>query len=132
DIHTKVNDRKTYGMINGLSKKAIQTGIDAGSGAIKELEEFMNEFITRYASKKKENLICRKNIREQDEDEDEVSSSCSSNGKDFIAIENLIVYSKKGTPRKKRIKKSYEIESKSKFSTKQNSKFRKTKKPTQC
>ncbi|CAG8442441.1 9106_t:CDS:2 [Gigaspora rosea] len=57
DVYTKVNYHKSYVTINRLSKKAIQTGIDAGSGAIKELEDFMNGFITKYAPKKKETPI---------------------------------------------------------------------------
>ncbi|CAG8784653.1 6604_t:CDS:2, partial [Dentiscutata erythropus] len=48
DIYTKINYRKSYMMINGLSKKAIQTRIDTSSGAIKELEDFMNKFITKH------------------------------------------------------------------------------------
>ncbi|KAF0453205.1 hypothetical protein F8M41_001781 [Gigaspora margarita] len=42
EVHRKVNYRKTYVMINGLSKKAIQTGLDVGTNAIQELEDFMN------------------------------------------------------------------------------------------
>ncbi|RIB17485.1 hypothetical protein C2G38_2187184 [Gigaspora rosea] len=61
-----------------------------------------------------------KNVnKNKNEDKDEASSSCSSNSEDFIAVENLIVHSRKGVPKKKRIKRSHEIESKSKSSAKQ-------------
>ncbi|CAG8462024.1 19461_t:CDS:2 [Racocetra fulgida] len=70
-------------LINDINAKAIQTGIDAGSSAIKELEEFMNGFITKYRPKnKKDKLINRKNARQQYEDEDE--TTLSSDDEDFI------------------------------------------------
>ncbi|CAG8843586.1 10137_t:CDS:2, partial [Gigaspora margarita] len=116
NIHTKVNYRNTYVMINGLSKKAIQTSIDAGSSAVKELKNFMSGFITKYGPKKKETLIQRKN------------TTSSSDKENFIVVENPIIHSRKGAPRKKRLKGSYEREGKSKSSTKQHSKIQKNKK----
>ncbi|KAF0509607.1 hypothetical protein F8M41_018565 [Gigaspora margarita] len=97
-----------------------------------------------------ETLIQRKNVRQQDEDEDESEdeskdeskdesedeneeeTTSSSDKKNFIVVENLIIHSRKGAPRKKRLKGSHEREGKSKSSTKQCSKIQKTRKPTQC
>ncbi|CAG8833629.1 25701_t:CDS:1, partial [Racocetra persica] len=131
DIHKQVNYRKTYVTINGLSKKAIQTGIDAGSNTIQELENFMNSFITKYTSKKKETPIHKKNKR-QHEYENETSSSYSSSDEEgFIAVENPIVRSKRGASRKKRLKGFHEFESKNK-KTKEHSEIPKGRKLTQC
>ncbi|CAG8735424.1 26145_t:CDS:2, partial [Gigaspora rosea] len=115
DVHTKVNYRKTYAIINGLSKKAIQTSIDAGSSAVKELKNFMSGFITKYGPKKKGDSDSKKEHKEN-----------------FIVVENPIIHSRKGASRKKRFKGSHEHESKSKSSIKQHSKIQKTRKPTQC
>ncbi|CAG8766179.1 13240_t:CDS:1, partial [Dentiscutata erythropus] len=52
DVHTKINHRKAYITVNGLSKKAIQTELDAGPNAIKELESFMSGFISKYTPKR--------------------------------------------------------------------------------
>ncbi|CAG8660737.1 23812_t:CDS:1, partial [Dentiscutata erythropus] len=57
-------------MVNGLTKKAIQTGLDASSGAIQELKNFINKFITKHAPKKRERMNTR-----QLEDDNEVNSS---------------------------------------------------------
>ncbi|CAG8815650.1 5019_t:CDS:1, partial [Gigaspora rosea] len=93
--------------------------------AIQELEDFMNGFITKHAPKKKD----EKNKR-QHNDENETTSDYSSSDEDFIAIENLVVHSKRGAPRKKRIKSSHELESKNSSSA--NSQTSKIRKPTQC
>ncbi|CAG8795008.1 21135_t:CDS:1, partial [Racocetra persica] len=63
-----------------------------------ELEDFMNSFITKYVPRKK-TYIFKKNVRIQD-DESKTISSCSSSNDDFIAVEDLIVFAKKETPRK--------------------------------
>ncbi|KAF0520633.1 hypothetical protein F8M41_016183 [Gigaspora margarita] len=126
ETHSKVNYRKAYVTINGLSKKAIQAGLDAGSIAIQELEDFMNGFITKHAPKKKD----EKNKR-QHNDKNETTSDYSSSDEDFSAIENLVVHSKRGAPRKKRIKSSHELESKNSSSAK-HSQTQKIRKPTQC
>ncbi|KAF0530555.1 hypothetical protein F8M41_012114 [Gigaspora margarita] len=98
EVHRKVNYRKTYVMINGLSKKAIQTRPDVGTNAIQELEDFMNGFITKYAPKKKDKLIQKR----QHEDENDTTSDCSSSDKeDFVIVENPVVRSKRGAPKKK-------------------------------
>ncbi|KAF0487828.1 hypothetical protein F8M41_022496 [Gigaspora margarita] len=111
--HSKVNYRKAYITINRLSKKAIQARLDAGSSAIQELKDFINGFITKHAPKKKD-----KKNKKQHNDENETTSDYSSSDEDFIAIENLVVYSKRGAPRKKCIKSSHELESKNSSSAK--------------
>ncbi|CAG8758602.1 44533_t:CDS:2 [Gigaspora margarita] len=127
DVQNKINYRKAYVMVNGLSKKAIQTGLDAGCSTIQELEDFMNKFITKYTPKKKEKL----NIR-QLEEEEEVMTDDSSADEGFIEIENLIVHSRKGAPKKKRLKGSHESENRNASSSKQYSESQKARKPTQC
>ncbi|RIB01137.1 hypothetical protein C2G38_2231765 [Gigaspora rosea] len=99
ETHSKVNYHKAYVTINGLSKKAIQAGLDASSSTIQELEDFINGFITKHALKKKD----KKNKR-QHNDENKPTSDYSSSNKDFIAIENLVVHSKRGASRKKVLK----------------------------
>ncbi|CAG8846646.1 30676_t:CDS:1, partial [Racocetra persica] len=73
DIHTKVNHRKAYITANRLSKKAIQIGLDARTYAIQKLESFINEFINKYIPKNKEKIIQKRNISQQEYD-DETSS----------------------------------------------------------
>ncbi|CAG8813217.1 41645_t:CDS:1 [Gigaspora margarita] len=126
ETHSKVNYRKAYVTINELSKKAIQAGLDASSSAIQELEDFMNGFITKHVSKKKD----KKNKRQYN-NENETTSDYSSSNKDFIAIENPVVYSKRGASRKKRIKNPHKLESKNSSSAK-HSQTQKIRKPTQC
>ncbi|CAG8812404.1 3476_t:CDS:2, partial [Gigaspora margarita] len=70
------------------------------------------------------------NVRIQD-NESEPISSCSSSD-DFVAVEDPIVSTKRGAPRKKRLKESYEFESKNKSNARQYSKMSKARKPTQC
>ncbi|CAG8709957.1 120_t:CDS:1, partial [Racocetra persica] len=129
DIHSKVNYCKSYVKVNELSKKAIPCGLDVGSNAIQELEDFMNSFITKYAPKKKEKTVYRNNMK-QGEDEDEDTSNNSSSVEDFVEVENSIVHTRKGAPRKKRFKGSHESVDKNK--SKQNLEIQKTRKPTQC
>ncbi|CAG8836493.1 16826_t:CDS:10, partial [Gigaspora margarita] len=131
DIHAKVNHRKAYVTVNGLSKKAIQIGLDAGNHAIQELENFMNGFINKYAPKRKEKVIQKRNIR-QHEYEDEATGSSSSDKENAIIVENLLVNSKRGAPRKKRFKGSNEPEKKHVSGTKQWLEIQKAKKQTQC
>ncbi|CAG8696510.1 21375_t:CDS:2, partial [Gigaspora rosea] len=69
DIHAKVNYCKAYVTANGLLKKTIQIGLDAGS-------------------------INEKNI-EQQKNEDEDISNSSSSDEDFVAVENPIVHSRR-------------------------------------
>ncbi|RIB05909.1 hypothetical protein C2G38_2218377 [Gigaspora rosea] len=127
DIHTKVNYRKAYVIANGLSKKAIQIGLDAGSSAIQELEDLINSLITKYALKKRKKLVNKKNI-EQQEDKDKVISNSSSSDEDFVAVENPIGHSRRDASRKKRFKESHEVESNK---SKRNLEAQKTRKPTQ-
>ncbi|CAG8625751.1 24141_t:CDS:2, partial [Gigaspora rosea] len=109
DVHTKINHRKAYVTANSLSKKAIQTGIDAGPNAIKELESFMSSFISKYAPKSNKKMN-RKRFERQLNDEDETTSNSSSSDKEnFIDIENPIVHSKRGAPRKKQLKGSNKL-----------------------
>ncbi|RIB17892.1 hypothetical protein C2G38_2311893 [Gigaspora rosea] len=115
DVHTKINYRKSYATVSELSKKAIQTSLDAGSSAIKEFENLMNGFITKYAPRKKKKLFLKR-----------ISSD------DFVAVEDLIVSAKRGAPRKKRLKGSHKFENKNKFNTRQHSEMRTARKPTQC
>ncbi|CAG8816257.1 37640_t:CDS:2 [Gigaspora margarita] len=102
DVHSNINYYKTYITINGLSKKAIQTGLNASANAIKELQDFMNSFINN-----------------------------SSDKENFIKIENPVVHSKRGALKKKRFKGSYELVSKKKSSAKEHSNAQKTRKQTQ-
>ncbi|CAG8495325.1 11778_t:CDS:2 [Racocetra persica] len=89
---------------NGLLKKAIQTGLDAGAIAIKELEEFMNDFI---------------NNKIQQKEDDETTSNCSfSNKENFIEIEDPVVHARRDDKKKPSIKK--------------HSNAQKSRKPTQC
>ncbi|CAG8687785.1 9904_t:CDS:1, partial [Racocetra fulgida] len=53
DVHAKINYYKAYATVNGLSKKAILTELDAGPNILQELENFMNSFITKYKPKSK-------------------------------------------------------------------------------
>ncbi|KAF0528304.1 hypothetical protein F8M41_013207 [Gigaspora margarita] len=130
DVHSNINYRKIYIIVNGLSKKAIQTGLDTGANAIKELKDFINSFINKYASKKKSHL---KKCKIQQKEEEETTSSCSSSDKkNFIKIKNLVVHSKRGASKKKRFKGSHELVSKKKSSTKEHSNAQKTRKQTQC
>ncbi|KAF0502488.1 protein far1-related sequence 5-like [Gigaspora margarita] len=99
--------------------------LDAGSSAIQELKDFINKFITKYMPKKRERMNTI-----QLKDENEVNSS--SDEEDITAIENLIVHSKRGAPRKKRLKGSHKLENKNRSSGNQNSENQKTRKPTQC
>ncbi|CAG8764925.1 28037_t:CDS:2, partial [Dentiscutata erythropus] len=76
--------------------------------------------------------VNRKRIERQQEDEDETTSnSSSSNKEDFINVENLIVHSKRGAPRKKWLKGSNELVNKYISGAKQ-SEIHKARKPTQC
>ncbi|CAG8681739.1 8862_t:CDS:2, partial [Cetraspora pellucida] len=50
-------------------------------------------------SNSNEKKVAQKRNKSQQEDEDEISNSSSSD-KDFIAIENPIMHSKRGAPRK--------------------------------
>ncbi|KAF0525171.1 protein far1-related sequence 11-like isoform x2 [Gigaspora margarita] len=114
----------SYVTISGLSKKAIQTGLDSGSNAIQELENFMNGFISKYTPKKRE----RKNMK-QHEDKNEATSNSSSSDDDFVSIEDPVVHPKRGAPKKKRIKGSHEFASTNK--SKQSLEVQKNRKPTQ-
>ncbi|CAG8610227.1 16301_t:CDS:2 [Cetraspora pellucida] len=68
----------------------------------------------------------------QQEYDDETTSSSSSDKENFIIVENLIVYPKKGAPRKKWFKASNELEKKYVSDTKQHLEIQKTRKQTQC
>ncbi|CAG8727386.1 3615_t:CDS:2, partial [Gigaspora rosea] len=113
DIHAKVNHRKAYVTVNGLSKKAIQIGLDAGNHVVQELQNFMNGFINKYAPKSKEKIIQKRNIR-QLEYKDETTCSSSSDKENSmtvknplensITVENPLVNSKRGAPKKKQFK----------------------------
>ncbi|RIB15811.1 hypothetical protein C2G38_2039072 [Gigaspora rosea] len=128
DVHTKINHRKAYVTANSLSKKAIQTGIDAGPNAIKELESFMSSFISKYAPKSNKKMN-RKRFERQLNDEDETTSNSSSSDKEnFIDIENPIVHSKRGAPRKKQLKGSNKLVNKHISGAKQQSEIHKTRK----
>ncbi|CAG8725852.1 25462_t:CDS:1 [Dentiscutata erythropus] len=117
EVHAKVNYRQAYTTINELSKKAIQIGLDAGSNTLEELENCMNSFISKYKPKGKEKMTHKRNISQQ-ENEDKLSNSSSSDKENFIKIENPIVNSKRGAPRKKCFKSSSELENKSNSNTK--------------
>ncbi|KAF0498703.1 hypothetical protein F8M41_020524 [Gigaspora margarita] len=97
NVYNKINYQRSYITVKGLTKKAIQPGLDASSSAIQELKDFMNKFITKYIPKKRERMNTI-----QLEDENEVNSS--SDEENIIAIENPSVHSKRGAPRKKRLK----------------------------
>ncbi|CAG8734670.1 19851_t:CDS:1, partial [Racocetra persica] len=53
-----------YVMANGLSKKAIQMGLDVGPSAIQELNSFMKDFITKHVPKSNQKLL-RRNSKEE-------------------------------------------------------------------
>ncbi|CAG8798752.1 35352_t:CDS:2, partial [Gigaspora margarita] len=53
NIYFSINNRKAYVAVNRLSKKAIQTELNAGTYAVQELEDFINSFIFKHAPKKK-------------------------------------------------------------------------------
>ncbi|CAG8772826.1 25429_t:CDS:2 [Racocetra persica] len=125
EAHIKISYCKAYTTMNRLSKKAIQAGLDAGSNAIKELKDFMSGFIIKYTPKKKD----KKKKRQDNESDD--TSNYSFSDEDFILVENLIVHSKRGAPRKKRLKGSHELESKSNSSAK-HLQIQKTRKLSQC
>ncbi|RIB09449.1 hypothetical protein C2G38_2208911 [Gigaspora rosea] len=110
DIYAKVNYCKAYVTANGLSKKAIQIGLDAGSSTIQELEDLVNSFITKYALKKGKKLVNEKNIEQQENENKDISNSSSSD-ENFVVVENPIVYFRKNVLRKKRFKEPYEVKS---------------------
>ncbi|CAG8816359.1 28143_t:CDS:2, partial [Gigaspora margarita] len=106
--------------------------MDAGANAIKELQDFINGFINKYAPKKRRKSHSKK-CKIQREKEEETTLSCSFSDKEnFIEIENPVVYSKRGAPKKKRFKGSHELVSKKKSSAKEHSNAQKTRKQTQC
>ncbi|RIB28027.1 hypothetical protein C2G38_2028901 [Gigaspora rosea] len=61
-IHKSLNQRKEYVTANGLYKKAIQMGLDAGPSAIQELNNIMKNYIVRYTPKHNQE-ITRRNPR---------------------------------------------------------------------
>ncbi|CAG8831574.1 8928_t:CDS:2 [Gigaspora margarita] len=50
-IYNSLNQQKEYATTNGLSKKAIQLGLNVGPSVIKELNNFMKDFITKHIPK---------------------------------------------------------------------------------
>ncbi|RIB00727.1 hypothetical protein C2G38_2233223 [Gigaspora rosea] len=61
-IHKSLNQRKKYVTANGLSKKAIQMGLDAGPFAIQEFNNIMKNYIVRYTLKHNQE-VTRRNLR---------------------------------------------------------------------
>ncbi|CAG8597159.1 3797_t:CDS:2, partial [Gigaspora rosea] len=104
-------------------KKAIQTRLDIGTNAIQELEDFMNSFITKYASKKK--LIQKR----QQENKNDTTSNCSfSDKEDFVVVENPVVCSKRGAFKKKGLKGFHKLEGKN-TNSKEHLEIPKSRKP---
>ncbi|CAG8809174.1 23506_t:CDS:2, partial [Gigaspora margarita] len=62
-IHKSLNQRKEYVTANGLSKKAIQMGLDAGPSAIQELNNIIKNYIVRYIPKHNQEVTRRNPIR---------------------------------------------------------------------
>ena len=56
-VYKSLNHRKEYVTANGLSKKAIQMGLDAGPSAIQELNSFMKNFITKHMPMSNQKLL---------------------------------------------------------------------------
>jgi hypothetical protein len=144
-VYNSLNQRKEYATANGLSKKAIQLGLDVGSLAIQELNDFMKNFITKHTPNQKSPrrnpraLLAKSyNIPDSSDESDGFDSSDSNYDNDELdsqdikninpsLIQNPIVHTRKGAPRKARFKGSHEV--KQKNAERQKNKGRK---PTEC
>ncbi|CAG8837591.1 36197_t:CDS:2, partial [Gigaspora margarita] len=128
-------DRKEYVMANGLFKKAIQIGLDAGPSAIQELNNIMKNYIVRYTPKHNQEVTQRNPIRTlldnshnvenysdiaDDTDSNSIDNDDGSYSEendeniDPSLIQNHIIRAKKGAPRKSRFKGSQETNLKNK------------------
>ncbi|CAG8459328.1 19435_t:CDS:2, partial [Racocetra persica] len=131
DVHKQVNYRKTYVTINRLSKKAIQTRIDAGSNAIQELENFMNGFITKYTPKKKKPRFIKRTRGNMNMKMRLVQVIVLVMKKVLLQLKTQLFARKEALQEKSDLKDSMNSKAKIK-KTKEHSEIPKGRKPTQC
>ncbi|RIB18376.1 hypothetical protein C2G38_2036939 [Gigaspora rosea] len=146
-IHKSLNQCKEYVMANGLFKKAIQMGLDAGPFAIQEMHNIMENYIVRYTPKHNQE-VTRRNPRtlldnsHNVENYSDIANDTNSNSIDDdygsyseeneenidpSLIQNPIIRSKKGALRKSQFKGSQETNLKNKEQPKAAGR-----KPTEC
>ncbi|KAF0482072.1 hypothetical protein F8M41_023493 [Gigaspora margarita] len=127
--------RKEYVTANGLSKKVIQIGLDAGSSAIQELNNIIKNYIVRSTLKHNQEVTRRNPIRtlldnshnvenysdvaddtdsNSIDDDDGSYSEENDENIDLSLIQNPIIRAKKGAPHKSWFKGSQETNLKNK------------------
>ncbi|CAG8853960.1 25890_t:CDS:2, partial [Gigaspora margarita] len=101
-VHKSLNQRKEYIKANGLSKKAIQMGLDAEPSALQEFNDFMKNFIKRHTLKRVSGQeLTYKNVKKR-----------KILNLDPSLIQNPVVRLKRGAPHKTCFKGSQELKPK--------------------
>ncbi|CAG8796844.1 19884_t:CDS:2, partial [Racocetra fulgida] len=102
NISNTLNNRRAYGVTNGLCKKAMAVGLDAGSAAMETLNKFLENFIQQYS-------VVNTVLSEiQDNELSDLDDQKNIAPFDVSSIQNPMIKKRKEAPRIKRIKSSLE------------------------
>ncbi|CAG8640508.1 15236_t:CDS:1 [Gigaspora rosea] len=113
NISKTLNNRRAYRVMNGRCKKAMAVGLDAGSAAMESLNKFLETFIWQYFMDSNQNLDINTSSGEIQDNESCESSDLDDNQENVIlfdvsTVKDPMVKKRKGAPKAKRIKSSFE------------------------
>ncbi|CAG8827142.1 2170_t:CDS:1, partial [Gigaspora margarita] len=110
NISKTLNNHHTYRVTNSLCKKAMVVGLDAGFVAIEALNKFLEKFIQQYSVDSSQYLVVNTNSNEIQSSESSDLDDNQENGIPFdvSTIQDPAVKKRKGVPRVKHIKNSFE------------------------
>ncbi|CAG8645263.1 1911_t:CDS:2, partial [Dentiscutata heterogama] len=95
------------GITNGLCKKAMAVGLDAGFVAMESLNKFLENFIQQYSVNSNQHLVTNTALSEiQDNKLSDLDNQKNGPQFDVSTIQDSVIRKRKGAPRVKRIKSS--------------------------
>ncbi|CAG8492179.1 13814_t:CDS:2 [Cetraspora pellucida] len=109
NISKTLNNHRAYGVTNGLCKKAMAVGLDAGSAAMESLNKFLENFIQQYSVNFNQHLVTNTALSKiQDNKLSDLDDQENVPPFDVSTIQDPVIKKRKGAPRVKRIKSSLE------------------------
>ncbi|CAG8826067.1 1862_t:CDS:1, partial [Gigaspora rosea] len=87
NISKTLNNHRAYGVMNGLCKKAIAVGLDAGSAAMESLNKFLETFIRQYSMDSNQNLNINTSSGKIQDNELSESSDLDDNQENVIPFD---------------------------------------------
>ncbi|KAF0536095.1 hypothetical protein F8M41_009356 [Gigaspora margarita] len=87
NISKILNNHRAYGVTNGLCKKAMVVGLDAGSAVMEALNKFLEKFIQQYSVDSSQHLVVNTDSNKIQNNESSESSDLDDNQENVIPFD---------------------------------------------